>query len=211
MKKLIVLFLSLLAVGGIFQACDNSKTYAEMLEEEKDAVNAFIKKHNIKVISVNEFEKDTITDVALNEYVLFSNGVYMQIVNRGSENVEDEFKNNNVIVTRFMEVDILENDTTVASNVNNPYGVYYETYPDEFRYTSSGTNVYGLFLDSYPTSPRSMYYVYGSAVPAGWLVPLKYVRDGAAVKLIVPSKMGHSTAQQYVYPYFYDIRKFSIY
>ena len=32
----------------------------------------------------------------------------------------------------------------------------------------------------------------------------------AHVKLIVPSKMGHQTAMQYVYPYFYDIRKYQI-
>ena len=43
MKKLVFLFLSLLAAGGIFQACDDSKTYAEMLEDEKNAVNKFIK------------------------------------------------------------------------------------------------------------------------------------------------------------------------
>ena len=51
MKKLLLLFFSLLAFGYMFQACDNSKTYAEMLDEEKDAVNAFIKKHNIQTIS----------------------------------------------------------------------------------------------------------------------------------------------------------------
>ena len=29
MKKLVFLFLSLLTAGSLFQACDNSKTYAE--------------------------------------------------------------------------------------------------------------------------------------------------------------------------------------
>ena len=52
MKKLLLLFFSLLAFGYMFQACDNSKTYAEMLDEEKDAVNAFIKKHNIQTLSL---------------------------------------------------------------------------------------------------------------------------------------------------------------
>jgi hypothetical protein len=40
---------------------------------------------------------------------------------------------------------------------------------------------------------------------------LKYVTDRAHVKLIVPSKMGHDASLRYVYPYFYDIRKFQIY
>ena len=35
---------------------------------------------------------------------------------------------------------------------------------------------------------------YGTSVPAGWLVALKYVRDRAHVKLIVPSKMGQQTS-----------------
>jgi hypothetical protein len=51
MKKLTLFFLSLLALSLGFQACDNSKTYAEMLEEEKDGINDFIKDRNIKVIS----------------------------------------------------------------------------------------------------------------------------------------------------------------
>ena len=55
-----------------------------------------------------------------------------------------------------------------------------------------------------------MYMAYGSSVPAGWLVALTYVRDGAHVKLIVPSKMGHQNAQRQVYPYYYDIQKFQI-
>ena len=55
MKKLVFLFLSLLTAGSLFQACDNSKTYAEMLEDEKNAVNKFIKDNDIRVISLEEF------------------------------------------------------------------------------------------------------------------------------------------------------------
>ena len=57
MKKLVFLFLSLLTAGSLFQACDNSKTYAEMLEDEKNAVNKFIKDNDIRVISLEEFER----------------------------------------------------------------------------------------------------------------------------------------------------------
>ena len=54
MKKLVFLFLSLLTAGSLFQACDNSKTYAEMLEDEKNAVNKFIKDNDIRVISLED-------------------------------------------------------------------------------------------------------------------------------------------------------------
>ena len=55
MKKLVFLFLSLLTAGSLFQACDNSKTYAEMLEDEKNAVNKFIKDNDIRVNPILTF------------------------------------------------------------------------------------------------------------------------------------------------------------
>jgi hypothetical protein len=199
MKKLVLLFLSLLAFSFAFQACDDSKTYAEMLEEEDDAIAAFIRDNDIQVISQTEFfNNDSTTDVSKNEYVQLSSGVYMQIVDKGSDNLADTVKNNDLILVRFMEYSILDKDTSL-SNLNSVETV------DEFKYTITSSSIAAIFTQGY------MYSVYGPSVPAGWLVPLPYVRDMAHVKLIVPSKMGHSTAMQYVYPYFYDIKKYQIY
>lgn len=78
MKKLVFLFLSLLTAGSLFQACDDSKTYAEQLEDEKNAVERFIKDSAIHVISVSEFEQnDSVTKAKANgdaydEFVFFS-------------------------------------------------------------------------------------------------------------------------------------------
>ena len=84
MKKLTLFFLSLLACGLAFQACDNTKTYAEMLEDEKDAIKAFIRDSSITVISQTEFYRnDSTTDVNKNEYVQLASGVYMQIIDKG--------------------------------------------------------------------------------------------------------------------------------
>ena len=199
MKKLVLLFLSLLAFSFAFQACDDSKTYAEMLEEEDDAIAAFIRDNDIQVISQTEFfNNDSTTDVNKNEYVQLSSGVYMQIVDKGSDNLADTVKNNDLILVRFMEYSILDKDTSL-SNLNSVETV------DEFKYTITSSSIAAIFTQGY------MYSVYGPSVPAGWLVPLPYVRDMAHVKLIVPSKMGQSTAMQYVYPYFYDIKKYQIY
>lgn len=199
MKKLVLLFLSLLAFSFAFQACDDSKTYAEMLEEEDDAIAAFIRDNDIQVISQTEFfNNDSTTDVSKNEYVQLSSGMYMQIVDKGSDNLADTVKNNDLILVRFMEYSILDKDTSL-SNLNAVETV------DEFKYTVTSSSIAGIFTQGY------MYSYYGTSVPAGWLVPLPYVRDMAHVKLIVPSKMGHSTAMQYVYPYFYDIKKYQIY
>ena len=200
MKKLLLLFFILLAVGFSFQACDDTKTYAEMLEEEDDAIADFINKEGIKVISQTEFfDNDSVTDVEKNEFVQLSSGVYMQIVDKGSDNPADTVKNNDLVLVRFMEYSLLDKDTTL-SNLTLPYLV------DEFKYTASSSSIAGIFIQGL------MYMAYGyTAVPAGWLVPLPYVRDKAHVRLIVPSKMGHQSDMQYVYPYYYDITKYQIY
>ena len=77
---------------------------------------------------------------------------------------------------------------------------------DEFNYRVTSSSIAGQF-----TQGLMLSYYQTTAVPAGWLVPLAYVRDMAHVRLIVPSKMGHNTAMQSVYPYYYDIRKYQIY
>lgn len=199
MKKLVFFFLFLLAFGLSFESCSNTKSYADMLDDEKAAISAFIKDHDIKVITQSEFyANDSTTDTLKNEYVHLSSGVYMQIVSKGSTDPADTVRKNDKILVRFMEYSIMAADTTL-SNLDNPEVV------DEFNYTTSGSSLSGIFTQGYMSS------VYGSSVPSGWLVPLPYIRSMAHVKLIVPSKMGHSTASQYVYPYFYDIRKYQIY
>ena len=191
------IFLSLLAAGGIFQACDDSKTYAEMLEDEKNAVNKFIKDKGIRIISQDEFEKnDTVTNLDRNEYVALSDGVYMQIVDRGSaENKTDTFANNNEICVRYIEEDIMTRDTTCYNVFLEEWGDANQLYtnPAVFRYVAEGSYVYGTFIqmDYYWAS-----YYQSTAVPAGWLLALPFVRNYAHVRLIVPSKVGHSSAQQ---------------
>ncbi len=201
MKKLVLFVFAILTISAIFQACDDSMTYAEMKEREDDAIADFINKENIKVISQSEFyANDSVTNVEENEFVQLASGVYMQIVDKGSDNPADTVKNNDVILVRFMEYSLLDQDTT-CSNLSYPY------YVDEFKYTVTSSSIAGIFTEGIFLA------TYGSsntAVPAGWLVPLEYVRDGAHVRLIVPSEMGHNPAMQYVYPYYYDIRKYQI-
>ena len=60
MKKLILLFISLLAVGAAFQSCDNTKTYAEMLEEERDGRSTMI--HSIGTHCSDRMELSVATE-----------------------------------------------------------------------------------------------------------------------------------------------------
>ena len=123
MKKLTLFFFALLAVCLAFQACDNSKTYAEMLEEEKDAIKAFIKDSSIVVISQSEFyAQDSTTDVSRNEYVQLASGVYMQIVDKGSTNPADTVKPNDLILVRFEEQGLIAvgGVKSYITNMNSP-------------------------------------------------------------------------------------------
>lgn len=75
MKKLTLLFVTLLCLGFMFQACDDTKTYAEQLEDEDNAIKDFISKNNIKVLSLADFEaKGNTTDLKTNEYVALQVG-----------------------------------------------------------------------------------------------------------------------------------------
>lgn len=197
MKKLTLFFLSLLACGLAFQACDNTKTYAEMLEDEKDAIKAFIRDSSITIISQTEFYRNDSTTKE-NEYVQLASGVYMNIVNKGSANLADTVKPNDQILVRFSEYSLMDKKATISN-------LGYAEVVDEFNYRVTSSSIAGQFTQGFMLS------YYGPAVPAGWLVPLDYVRDGACVKLIVPSKMGHSSAMQSVYPYYYYIQKYQIY
>ena len=207
MKKLIYLFLALFAFSIGFQACDDTKTYAEMLDDEDDAIADFIRDSSITVISQSEFyQNDSTTDVSKNEFVQLASGVYMQIVDKGVEDKADTVKNNDIVLVRFSEYCLLEEDDRgwkgiSYSNLNIPYTV------DEFRYVVSSSSIAGIFTGGYYMQSTTSG---GSAVPAGWLVPLEYVRDRAHVKLIVPSKMGTTYALSSVIPFYYDI-KYQIY
>lgn len=203
MKKLASLFLILLVGGLAFYSCSDTKTYAEMLEDEKKAIKKFIKDNNIKVITATEFsDNGNETNVSENEFVQLSNGVYMQIVDRGNG---DSIRNRDIVTVRFVEYDILKEDTTGASNFAQAQ------FLDSFDYTITDGMIYGQFRKE--NGEYGAFYIYYNsvAVPEGWLTCLPYIKNNARVKLIVPSKKGHQVALEYAYPYYYDLRRIRIY
>lgn len=201
MKKLSVLLASAFLLGLVFQSCNNGKTYAEMKEDEKEAIRRFIEKQDISVISSNQFfEQDSITNVDKNEYALFSeSGVYMQVLDRGKGEAMTDGRYN--ILIRYMEARINEEGEldTLSYNTGTPY-------PDEMKLTKSGKSYSATFVNG------TMYSYYSVAyVPTGWLVPFEYLRVGretparSKIKLIVPHSEGTQTAAGSVYPCYYEI------
>lgn len=201
-KLLVIALLCVLAAS-----CSKYETYAEQKEAESDAINAFIAKNNINVISESTFfSNGNVTDVSRNEYVLFaSSGVYMQIVRKGCG---EKLKKGETatVLCRFSERNI-KTDSLVA----NTNGVSYRRFCDKMNVT----NTLGNFTASFISGESWMADAYKTtSVPSGWLVPLAYINIGrpttedeeiAKVNLIIPHSQGHARATQYVYPCYYEI------
>lgn len=199
MKKLNIWLASVCLLAVLISSCNNGKTYAEQKKEEREAIQRFIEKNEINVISFEQFqEQDSTTNVDKNEYVLFSeSGVYMQIIEKGGgEKMEDGRHN---ILVRYMEEKINEGGTTDTLSASK-----YSTNPDEMAVTKSGKSYQATFLSGQMTT-------YSAAVPSGWLIPIPYlnvgrkISDRSHIRLIVPHSEGQQNASAYVYPCYYEI------
>ncbi|MCQ2082921.1 MAG: DUF4827 domain-containing protein [Bacteroidaceae bacterium] len=201
-----ILLISLLFAGMSFSmlSCDDEETYAEQKAREAKQINAFIADHDIDVISMEKFLRDTVTlnpdenpESNRNEYVLFpDNGVYMQIVRRGDGH--NILSGENWLNARYLELYIATGDTMTMNLLN--------TTADVFHVTRTG--------DSYSSSFVSgvMSTVYGTTVPNSWIMSLPFITPGfyngessAKVRIISPHNEGTQKAAQNVYPVFYEI------
>jgi len=206
MKKFSLLFF-LMAMVVTWSACNRTETYAEQKERERNAVNAYLVKEGVHVIDETTFKNQNYTtDLERNEFVLFeSTGVYMQILNEGcGEKLKDG--ETATVLCRFSERNLLTDTLQLSNNV---FG--WSAVVDKMYVTKNGIT----YTASFDTSSSVMYRTYSSAsVPAGWLVPLTYIKlgrpstaeeDVALVKLIVPHTQGQSNAASSVYPCLYEL------
>lgn len=217
MKRLFFPILALL-MQVVLASCEDYETYGDRKAKERDAIDKYITKEGIRVISESEFDaKGQVTSLADNEYVkLNRTGVYMQIVRKGCGAPLEEKKVVNLIC-RFSEYNILEDTLLVRNNAtcyvyNSSIGSYVDAslYPDKMSVTRMGTTITATFIEGM----MMMYHNSSSSVPSGWLVPLNYINVGrpekegdeiAKVKLIVPHSQGTADASSSVYPCAYEI------
>ena len=202
MKKLAYILI-LLAV--VLTSCNDYETYGDKKEKERNAIAKFIADSSFTVITEEEFVKNGYkTDLERREFVkLDKSGVYMQIVRQGcGDNVKES--ETLTIDCRYTEYDII-NDSTMTQNVT----VDFSSLPDRMTVTNSSGTFTATFISGCMAS------IYGStSVPAGWIVPLTYIKVGrpqtadetcSKVRLIVPHTQGHVYASSNVMPYFYTI------
>ena len=222
MKHYPSLLLLFVFAAGLFCSCDDEETYADRREKENQQIQNFLNTGvsladsnsdtysinvpgGINVISESDFAaKGYTTDVERNEYVLFnSSGVYMQILRKGPGKPLAEGETATVLV-RYTEYDI-SSAYVRSTNVLNAYAVM----PDVMTCSNSYGTIQASFLSGVMKNTYDT-----STVPAGWLIPLKYINLGrqesedeevARVRVIVPSTQGQINASANVYACFYDI------
>ena len=208
MKKLLLICV---AIAAVLVSCNDYETYGDKKEKERNAIARFIADSSIVVISESQFDQQGhTTNLARNEFVkLDKTGVYLQIVRGGcGKEVEDGEISN--LVCRFTEFDIINDTMSVCNNTNTLryYNKNLAAIPDIMAVARTS----GAYKASFTSG--MMYNVYGATVPAGWLVPLPYVKVGrpqtpseecAKVRLIVPHTQGHASTSSNVKPYYYVI------
>lgn len=191
-------------------SCKETETYAEQKEYEASRIGDFIAKRGINVITEEQFaQQGYSTDVEKNEYVLFaSQGVYMQIVNKGTGKPLKDGETETVLV-RFQEWNINGDSTQISNEGITMYA------PHVDKMTVKNTS--GTFTASFTSG--LMMTAYGSGqVPSGWLLPFRYINLGrpedenssnAIVNLIVPHDKGqaYATSRVYACHYTLDMRR----
>ena len=217
MKRLIFSILPLVLVL-IFASCQNYETYGDKKAKERDAIQKFITKQGIRVITEAEFKANNqTTNVEANEFVrLDRTGVYMQIVRRGCGDMLEENKTVNLLC-RFYEWDLLQDTLLICNDrpllfYNSSMSSWIECsdYVDKMSVRRSGTSYTATFIEGMMLMRHSS----SASVPAGWLIPLNYICVGrpqeegdevAVVRLIVPHSQGTADASSSVTPCYYEI------
>lgn len=190
MKKLRILhylFIGLLTgiAASVITSCDNTESYADLLQKERKACNAFLADNKV----VNEVPADSVFQVGPNApyYRLDDEGnLYMQVLNAGDP--KDRAEYDDLIYFRFKRMSIvdwwLHDEEVWSGNADNMVSS-----PTNFRY------------DNYTLSSTSQY-------GAGIQEPLKFLGIGCEVNIIIKSQFGFTDEIAYVTPFLYNVRYF---
>lgn len=173
-------------LGGMamlsFTSCEEDRSYADLLRDERRASNAFLANYEI----IDEIPVDTVFETGENApfYKIDPDGnVYMQVLIADSK--ENRPKTNQPVYFRFMRLDLL----------------YLYTSGVEF-WEGNAENMMAdptFFLYDNYTLDSSSYYGYGLQLP------MQFIGVNSKVNLLVKSQYGFSDEISDVVPYLYNI------
>jgi hypothetical protein len=169
----------------LLTACDNDQSYADRLNEERNAVNAYLANHRV-VMSIPE---DSVFEVGENApfYRIDTDGnVYMQVLNAG-DRVNDKAKVGEPIYFRYSRYNLsvwyASGEMTVYSGNENSM----DQQPCSFNYGD-----YNL--------PSSSQWGYGLQFP------LVFLGVECEVNLVIKSQYGFTNEISYVMPFLFHVR-----
>ena len=175
MNKTNILIITILALIISAVSCKDQKTYADYLKEETKAIDEFIVKNNLNILS--KFLQMVFLEIKI--FIKIESKVYYNIVEYG-DTTDNIFIGEKVFV-RFMGLKyFMTDDSTTYTNNDN-------INPQEIE-----------FIGPVNSSTRSFY-----SFP-GWAVPLPRIGHNAIVKMIVPFNMGSSTERSQYQATYYD-------
>lgn len=200
MKKgfniLLIMCAALLAVS-----CGKTRSYTDMLKAEEKAIDRLIAKNGFEILK--DFPADTVFKE--NQFVKLENDVYLNIIDRGTSQRAVSGKTN--ILYRCI-VSYPMDSAYVYYPSNTPYAYYTKSNDGRsvnYGPNSNGTEPYDILYQD----PDLYYSISGNFASEGLMTPLKYVGDGAKVKLIVPFKRGLSNDNTNGEPVYYEILQYT--
>lgn len=189
MKRFLNFNCVILALSALvlLSACNNDQSYADKLNEERNAVNAYLANHRV-VMSVPEDSVFEVGEDAPYYRVDVDGNVYMQVLNAGDRN-GDRVKQGESIYFRYSRYNLA---TWYADGTWNM--------------TSGNENTMDAVACSFNygdyTLPSSAQWGYGLQFP------LLFLGVECEVNLIIKSQYGFTNEISYVTPFFYHVRYF---
>lgn len=173
MRKITIIICLIAGICIFFGACSDSETYADKVNQEKKYIKDFLNEHNVEVLS--EYPSNGV--FKSNQFYLDASGVYINVVDSGNGKRASTYSNVYYRFTDAMWLPAEDSDTLSLVDIS--------TQPLEFRYGDAVSYSYSSSYD------YRYYYLCPGAV-----VPLKYVGEGAVVKLLIPFKSTTGSAYQ---------------
>lgn len=121
MKQFHIIILFFVLLIAAFSSCDDSKTYAELLLDEKSSIQTFMEDKGFTATTVYP---DTIP-FPEGVFYLTESGLYVHVIDTGKQ-IIDTIPDNTVITVRFLETDMV-GDTTYSNmyGTSDPYELLY--------------------------------------------------------------------------------------
>ncbi|MDE7397246.1 MAG: DUF4827 domain-containing protein [Muribaculum sp.] len=184
MKSILKLSVSAILLATTLVGCNNSTSYAELLNDETKAINNYLADQQVKGVWPGIEEAEIGIDAPF--YRMDDDGlVYMRVISKGD--MDNMAKDNDVVYIRFMRYNLFDyKDGDLGDGDGNAEDVSYD---EQFRFhnynaTSSVTWGEGIQL------------------------PLDYLGYECQVELVMRSQTGRSDEISYVQPYLYNVRYF---